>query len=819
MEENVTDYGSFTHFASTNQTNSQKSHGLLVAAEELQEKEEEVVEEAEELEELPVAENEALSENQEAPQNQEIQQVSFEEFFGTEKNKAALEANEELKKELEAEKEKIEAEKLAVKQKLKDEEKAKKEKERANRPKNPIGMKLIGIVSILLLTALVGVTIAVSYFTSEDIKASSEENNLSINSRTMSDSENRIERATASTAMFFDLLKTAGNNEAEIRTLESMFFSRNSDIIAIYSPADNQIFLNTSFLAANEKEESLPQEFFAQATDELQAAQDGDFLLSNATPFFSIPVMAIYCPIGDKSAGILYSLEKMIATFSAGSVNQSFLVNAEGKLLVHNDIQALIDGTDESNNPIVHAMMESSISNSQITYKGEDGEEYIGAFRKLPNGNGAVITTVKTSIVLEGVKATTRRNIYITLAILSAAIMIVYFFAQSLSRPLKALTAVANEINQGNFNTDLFQALIYKGKDEIGILEKSTKNERNILNTVSKLTNKGVTKAIITNEIDFEPHLKDITIFFSDIRGFTAISDGFKNRFGQKSAAEIINFLNDYMSRMVMCITLTGGVVDKFEGDAIMACWGVLRHDDLEWESKGETSVTRVLKQEEHDKYVKADALSAITCCIAMRYSLAKYNKDAEAFTKAHKDEPLAQYKPHIRIGAGLNSGRATVGFMGSFEKMEFTSIGDAVNFASRTEASNKPCGTDILITEDTYNLLKQDYIRCFDNDFTLHPKNRKYEITVEKIPVGFEVKGKGTQYFYGVVNMPRFDIEAFFKQADPDFELDVDCEKVVGPFGPRNLKEMREVLGIAEPDFGQVNLNEEENKIKVSSN
>ena len=272
------------------------------------------------------------------------------------------------------------------------------------------------------------------------------------------------------------------------------------------------------------------------------------------------------------------------------------------------------------------------------------------------------------------------------------------------------------------------------------------------------------------------------------------------------------------MSRMVTCISLTGGVVDKFEGDAIMACWGVLRNDDLSWEQKEEGSVTRALKQDAHDKYVRDDAISAITCCIAMRYSLAKYNKDAEAFTKAHEGEALAQYKPHIRIGAGLNSGRATVGFMGSFEKMEFTSIGDAVNFASRTEASNKPCGTDILITEDTYNLLKYDFIRCEENDFALKPENLKREIVVEKIPVGFEVKGKGIQHFYGVVNMPRFDIEEFFKAGDSSFEVDPDCEKVVGPFGPRTLKEMRELLGIAEPDFGQVNLNEEENKIQVAS-
>ena len=48
-----------------------------------------------------------------------------------------------------------------------------------------------------------------------------------------------------------------------------------------------------------------------------------------------------------------------------------------------------------------------------------------------------------------------------------------------------------------------------------------------------------------------------------------------------------------------------------------------------------------------------------------MRYSLRKYNKDARLFTEAHKNEPLAQYKPEIRIGAGLNSGRVTVGFLG----------------------------------------------------------------------------------------------------------------------------------------------------------
>ena len=94
--------------------------------------------------------------------------------------------------------------------------------------------------------------------------------------------------------------------------------------------------------------------------------------------------------------------------------------------------------------------------------------------------------------------------------------------------------------------------------------------------------------------------------------------------------------------------------------------------------------------------------------------------------------------------------------------------------------------------------------------------ENRKDEIVVEMIPVEFEVKGKGAQHFYGVVNMPQFDIEAFFKTADKDFVLDNDCARAVGKFGPKTLNEMRNLLGIPIPEFGEVNLNEEENKIQV---
>ncbi|MBR4449010.1 MAG: adenylate/guanylate cyclase domain-containing protein [Treponema sp.] len=689
--------------------------------------------------------------------------------------------------------------------------------------KSPIGRKLIVIISLVIIIALGGVTYLVSYFTTQDVRISAEENNLVINSRTAGDTESRIENISSSIGMLLDLLKTTNNNEAEIKSVEALFFDHNQDIMAVYFPSKDRILLNTAFLISHRITPDTTSAYFAQETDSIKKASDGTFELKNSSPFFNVPSMAIFEPLSvngkNTAVCILWNTEDLSENFGNGSVNQSILVNNDGDILVHGDISFMMDGSSENKNPIVLEMQKSTQNNSQITYKDADEEEYIGAFRKLKIGNGAVITTVKTAVILEGVRTTTRRNLYITVAILFIAIMIIYLFSKTLSVPLRQLTAIVNEINNGNFNTELFSLLKEDGKDEISVLAKSTKNERQILNTFTTLTNRGVTEAIIKKQIDFKPHLKDITIFFSDIRGFTAISDGFKKRFGGQSAGEIINFLNDYMSRMVMCIQLTGGTVDKFEGDAIMACWGVLRNDSMDWEELPYSSPVRAQKQFIHDHYVCRDALSAITSCIAMRYALMKYNKDAEAFTAAHAHNPKAQYKPHIKIGAGLNSGRATVGFLGSKQKMEFTSIGDAVNFASRAESSNKPCGTDILITEDTYNLLSPKYIRCAKNNYQIAPENRQNEVIVEQIPVEFDVKGKGKQHFYGVVNMPNFDIQAFFSRGDPKFQIDMDCARAAGRNGPKSLTEVRKLLGIDEPDFMKVDLNAEENKIQVATN
>ncbi len=708
--------------------------------------------------------------------------------------------------------------------------------------KFPIGVKLAVIIGFIVLISLGSVTFLNSHFVGEDVKITAENNNLSTNTRAATTVEDKISTIRSNVFQLLDLLNvvSGGRTAALARQAEAFFFERNQDIAFIYIISEDSLagtnstdtkIQNNRFFLSNELDTSVIDIFLQASQAQITRSCAGETIACNASPFFGIPAMALLFPYKenglDQTCIITFSIESISDILGTNSINTTFMINDSDELLSHPETDRILRGESLKNYPLVTAMRLNNQNNDdsrQIPFfetETLDGKEiqteYYGAYEKLSFADIVVMTTVPLDSVIEGVRTTRRNNIYLMGIVFFVSIIFILSFARfAISRHLRRLTESAEEIKLGNFESDIFATLSTKRKDEIGVLNQSTRDEIESLLTFSKFTNKGVAKAIARKEIDFNPHLKDVTIFFSDIRGFTAISDGFKNRFDNDSPREIIGFLNDYMSRMVNCITLSHGNVDKFEGDAIMAVWGILRDDSLEYEAMPDSDPRKKELQEKHDKHVLEDATNAIRGTIAMRYALMKYNKDAEAFTEAHKNEPRAQYKPHIRIGSGLNTGRATCGIMGSEDKMEYTAIGDAVNFASRTESSNKPCGTDILITEDTYGLLKKHYIRCQENNFTIPEENKANEVVVEQIPVEFEVKGKGTQHFYGVVNMPNFNIEEFFKQGDPDFVADPDCSRALGPTGPKTLNEVRNLLGIPIPEFEKVNLNEEENKIQV---
>jgi adenylate cyclase len=246
---------------------------------------------------------------------------------------------------------------------------------------------------------------------------------------------------------------------------------------------------------------------------------------------------------------------------------------------------------------------------------------------------------------------------------------------------------------------------------------------------------------------------KEVTIFFSDIRGFTAISE-------KLTPHEVVEFLNQYMTEMVDCVEETGGVVDKFIGDAVMAVWGAPV-------SAGSPA---------------QDALSCVTAALMMRAALLDFNKDRGG-----------DKKPRIRIGCGVNTGDVIAGQIGSSRRMEYTVIGDAVNLASRTEALNKPLHTDILITENTWALIGEELI------------------TEEMPPVSVKGKEKPVRMF-AVVNIKNPDDFPMLE----GFPVIKDGLSAVGSAGPQTLAGVRSLLGVDAPDLSMVDMDGEEQKYKI---
>jgi adenylate cyclase len=156
----------------------------------------------------------------------------------------------------------------------------------------------------------------------------------------------------------------------------------------------------------------------------------------------------------------------------------------------------------------------------------------------------------------------------------------------------------------------------------------------------------------------------EATVLFSDIAGFTAISE-------QNSPEVISRLLNRYMTAMTRTIMLHNGTIDKFIGDAIMAFWGA------------------PLPDPEH-------AMNACRAAVEMRERLAPLNRELRGHGL-----------PEVSFRIGINTGEVIAGNMGSEELFDYTVIGDTVNLASRLEGANKQFGTDILISRFVYDKVK----------------------------------------------------------------------------------------------------------------
>ncbi|MDI7165703.1 adenylate/guanylate cyclase domain-containing protein [Leptospira santarosai] len=404
--------------------------------------------------------------------------------------------------------------------------------------------------------------------------------------------------------------------------------------------------------------------------------------MENLSAEFKEPIFAIAIPSSGSNSNVLVlilRLEKFLNAFQKQDISEVFMVNGEGDLIAHSDAKLLQSNTNFMNLPIVESMVKSSENTKQIEYKDKDGKAWFGSYQKLGFGGAAVISIVPEDKAFEAVYKIQKTNLLIMGIALCLALLIVFFFAKTITKPLLHLLQATTEIARGNFKVKIRSTT----KDEVGLLTnyfvdmgKGLEEREKVKDALGRFVNKEIAEMVLKHELTLGGERKMCAIFFSDIRSFTSISE-------KLQPEEVVEFLNEYMTEMVHCVNETHGIVDKFIGDAIMATWGAAKTSDK-------------------------DAENAVNGSLMMREALLKFNQGRGG-----------EKKPIIQIGCGLNYGPVIAGQIGSEQRLEYTVIGDAVNLASRVEALNKPFGTDILITQnlldhvpDIFNVEKMQSIK-----------------------------------------------------------------------------------------------------------
>lgn len=313
----------------------------------------------------------------------------------------------------------------------------------------------------------------------------------------------------------------------------------------------------------------------------------------------------------------------------------------------------------------------SVINSSNDFVLEQEDDNYIISIKDIPSElglNWRVVTSIPESELLSDVYSIIQKIMIVFAIIFTISILAIIFVSGRITRSIELLSHKNEKLQ--NFDLDLGEK-VESNIREISRMSDSLYNAAAGLNAFKKYVPSDLVRNLISTgqEATVGGVPKNLTIFFSDIAGFTNISEKIASDY-------LMQHLSEYFDNLSSIIMAENGTIDKYIGDSIMAFWGApLENQNSE-----------------------IDACNAALACQKVLKSL---NKRWEKLNK-----------PVMRTRIGIASGDVVVGNVGSNERINYSVIGDSVNLASRLESINKYYGTQIIISWDVYNKVK-DLFHC----------------------------------------------------------------------------------------------------------
>lgn len=327
---------------------------------------------------------------------------------------------------------------------------------------------------------------------------------------------------------------------------------------------------------------------------------------------------------------------------------------------------------------------------SSLSPKGTPNRPGFIAFKNLDN-ELARFKELRQSVFLIGAG----------LGLIAAALA--YFGAYLVISKLRMLELATGRIREGAFDT----RVNIRGRDELAKLGKAFNDMTTGLKALGMYTHETLAKSVLDNAelLGTTSTRVEGSIFFSDIKGFTSISEGL-------SAEALTSQLNEYFTALGDALRESRGYIDKFIGDSVMAFWG-----------------PPFIKEGDYALRACETALTSFKVAAKLR------------------DKWKAEGRPLFFQRIGIATGDVVVGNIGTQTKKNFTVIGDSVNLASRLEGTNKLYGTEILVDERTYDLAKKFVIFREVDQILVIGKNRPVRVFEPLTLVGSETAVYANEY------------------------------------------------------------------------
>lgn len=341
-----------------------------------------------------------------------------------------------------------------------------------------------------------------------------------------------------------------------------------------------------------------------------------------------------------------------------------------------------------------------------------DGKKYISIYSFVIATDGhkwSVCTTTPVNDINQELRKKILIGFIFIMAFIFIGAILTSIFSSSLSSPIKKLAQDANLICQLKLY-EVKQA--FSRIKEIAEMNESFMQMKNALSSFQRYMPIAlVKKLIISGKVAaVGGENKELTLMFTDIQNFTPLSEN-------TNPQELMEYLSQYFQVITKIVIDSNGTVDKYIGDGMMAFWGAPTDDS------------------DH-------ALHACRAALNMQEALKKLNQDYQK-----------EGKPTVITRIGINTGNVIVGNVGSDDRLNYTSLGDHVNLASRLEDINKIYGTAIIVSEYTYNKVK--------NSFKFHFLDRVL------------VKGKKRSvYIYELLSDHKSELDLKLTECNKEFQI-----------------------------------------------